>query len=159
MALSVTDVQGTKLYLAATTVATGTVTEIEAAILAGTQIGCLQAIGDITETKTVTEYTCISSDESTKSIGSKSLGNQELSTLFNALDTEGQSELRTMFAGNERRKLIIELTDMPSGGTNPTYIVYEIFISVQTHTLQKDNAVMYNATVEISSSPIVTDAA
>lgn len=157
MALPVTDVQGTKLHLVATSVATSDATEIKAAIAGGKQIGCLQSIGDVTMTRAVQEYTCIDSDDSTKSQGSVSLGNQELSTLFDAADTAGQQELIAMWDTQGRRKLIIELNDeiTPTTG-NPTYIVYEVFVSNVSLPLAKDSAVMYNATVEITSLPLLT---
>ena len=108
-------------------------------------------------TRAVQEYTCISSDESTKSQGSVSLGNQEISTLFNAADAAGQQDLIKAWDEKTRRILIIELNDQitPTTG-NPTYITYEVFPSGVAIPLQKDNAVMYNATIEISSLPEIT---
>lgn len=157
MALAVTDVQGTKLHLVATSVATTDAAAIATAISGGKQIGCLQSIGDITMSRAVQEYTCISSDDSTKSQGSITLGNQEISTLFNAADTAGQQDLIAMWDGKERRKLIIELNDeiTPTTG-NPTYIVYEVFVSNVSLPIAKDAAVLYNATLEISSLPAMT---
>lgn len=157
MSLAVTDVQGTKIYLAATTVATTTAVEIATAATGGKQIGCLQSIGDISMSRATQKYTCISSDESTKSQGSITLGNQEISTLFNAADVAGQQDLIAMWDGKERRKLIIELNDeiTPTTG-NPTYVVYEVFISSVSLPIAKDAAVMYNATLEISSMPQMT---
>ncbi len=152
--LPVTDVQGTKLYLVDTSVATSDATEIKAAITGGKQIGCLQSIGDITMSRAVQEYTCIDSDNSTKSQGSVSLGQQEISTLFDTADTAGQQELKSMWATQGRRKLIVELNDeiTPTTG-NPTYYVYEVFISNVSIPLAKDSAVMYNVTLELSSMP------
>lgn len=155
--MDVTDVQGTKLYLAATGTSVVDAAAIAAAIAAGKQIGCLQAIGDIGMTRAVQEYQCISSDESTKSAGSVSLGNQELSTLFNAADAAGQQDLIAMWDDKTRRILIIELNDQitPTTG-NPTYITYEIFPSGVTIPLAKDAAVLYNQVIEISSLPAMT---
>jgi len=157
MALPVTDVQGTKLYLVATGTDVSDAAAIVIAIAAGKQIGCLQAIGDISMTRAVQEYSCISSDEVSKSAGSVSLGNQELSTLFNAADAAGQEDLIAMWDDKERRILIIELDDQitPTTG-NPTYITYEIFPSGVTIPLAKDAAVLYNQVVEISSLPAMT---
>jgi len=157
MPLSVTDVQGTKLYLVATGTDVSDAAAIVIAIAAGKQIGCLQSIGDIGMTRAVQEYSCISSDDSSKSAGSISLGNQELSTLFNAADAAGQEDLIAMWDGKERRILIIELNDQitPTTG-NPTYITYEIFPSGVTIPLAKDAAVLYNQVVEISSLPAMT---
>lgn len=157
MALPVTDVQGTKIYLAATGTDVSDATAIATAISTAKQIGCLQSIGDITMSRNTQEYTCISSDESTKSQGSVTLGNQVIETLFNAADTAGQQDLIAMWDGKERRILIIELNDQitPTTG-NPTYITYEVFVSNVSMTMAKDSAVMYNATLELSSLPSMT---
>jgi len=157
MALPVTDVQGTKAYLVATGTDVSDAAAIVIAIAAGKQIGCLQSIGDITQSRAVQEYTCISSDESSKSQGSITLGNQEISTLFNAADAAGQEDLIAMWDGKERRTFIIELNDeiTPTTG-NPTYITYEVFISNVSMPIQKDAAVLYNATLELSSVPVLT---
>ena len=154
MAINVTDVQGTKLYLAAFGTDVSSVANIEAAIAAGDQIGCLQSIGTISETVNVQEYQCISSDESAKSIGTTSRGNFALSTLFNSADAAGQAELTAMWNTKTRRVLIIELND--DAGVSPTYVTFDIFLSSRDIGLEKDNAVMYDVTVEIASSVTIT---
>lgn len=152
--LKVTDVQGTKLYLAAADTDVSDVAAIQTAITGAKQIGCLQSIGDISMTRATNEYTCISSDNSTKSIGSTSLGNQEVSTLFNAADTEGQQDLIKAWDEKTRRIMIVEMNDQITESTgNPTYIVYRIFPSGVTIPMAKDSAVMYNQVVEIDSLP------
>jgi len=156
-AIPVTDVQGTKVYLAAIGTDVTDAAKIKTAITTAKQIGCLQSIGDISMTRAVQEYTCISSDNSTKSAGSVSLGNQEISTLFNAADTAGQQDMIKMWDEKTRRILIIEFNDQitPTTG-NPTYITYEVFPSGVTIPMAKDSAVMYNATLEMCSLPDIT---
>lgn len=151
MALPVTDVQGTQLYLVDTGVATSTPAELAAAVLAGKKIGCLQSIGAITMSKAVTEYTCIDSSDSTKSSGATSLGNRVISTLFDSQDTEGQQELINMWDNDLRKKLIMVLDD--NAGVSPTYITHEGFISNVEIQTEKDAAVMYDATYEMTSLP------
>jgi hypothetical protein len=155
--INVTDVQGTKLYLVAAGTSVTDAAAIATAITGGVQIGCLQSIGTISVTKNVNEYTCISENSSAKSVGSSSLGNFSLSTLFNAGDSAGQADLRSMWNDGSRRILIIELND--NGGTNPTYITFETFPSSQDIGIEKDNAVMYDMTMEIASTPAITLAA
>lgn len=155
--LKVTDVQGTKVYLVATTADVSTASAIATAKAAGKQIGCLQSIGDISMTRAVQEYSCISSDATSKSAGSVTLGNQEISTLFNAADTAGQQDLIKAWDEKTRRILIIEFNDQitPTTG-NPTYITYEVFPSGVTIPMAKDSAVLYNATLEMCSLPDIT---
>ena len=157
MALKVTDVQGTKVYLVATTADVSTAAKIATAKAAGKQIGCLQSIGDVSMTRAVQEYSCISSDATSKSAGSVTLGNQEISTLFNAADTAGQQDLIKAWDEKTRRILIIEFNDQitPTTG-NPTYITYEVFPSGVTIPMAKDSAVLYNATLEMCSLPDIT---
>jgi hypothetical protein len=160
MAIPITDSQLTKAYLVATSVATGTASELATAVTGGKQIGCLQDLGAITTSRAVQTYKCISSDEAVKSLGSIELPNISMNLLFDADDTTGQAELRTMYANKERRKMIIVLNDQitPTTG-NPTFITFEAAISSDGVTIAIDAAVMYNVTCEICSKPIMVMAA
>jgi hypothetical protein len=149
--ISVTDVQGTKFYLVDTTVSITTPTNAAAAVAAGEELVCVQSIGDIGWTAAVNEYSCIDSNATSKSRGSVSLGNQELSLLFNALDTGGQDLLRTMALSGERKQLVVVLND--NAGVSPTYFFYTVFLSGQTIPIAKDAAVLFNTTLEIASFP------
>lgn len=160
MALKPTDVQGTKAYLVATSVATGTATEIKTAVSGGKQITCLLEIGDINMgTRGTTEYSCIDQDSAFKSLGSISLASITPQLLFDATDTAGQQDLIAMWDTNTRRKLILALNDQitPTTG-NPTFIVFEAGISSPTIGIAKDSAVMYNPTIEIMTKPALTKA-
>lgn len=149
--ISVTDVQGTKFYLVDTTVSITTPTNAATAIAGGEELVCVQSIGDIGWTAVVNEYSCIDSNATSKSRGSVSLGNQELSLLFNALDTGGQDLLRTMALSGERKQLVVVLND--NAGVSPTYFFYTVFLSGQTIPIAKDAAVLFNTTLEIASFP------
>lgn len=156
--MTVTESQGTKAYLVATSVATSTASEIKTAISSAKQMLCLLDLGDISlGSKSVTEYSCMSEDSSYKSLGSVSLANVTPQLLFDAADTAGQDDLRDMWDNNTRRKLIIALNDQitPTTG-NPTFIVFESAISQPTIGIAKDNAVMFNPTLEITTKPIIT---
>lgn len=149
--ISVTNVQGTKFYLVDTTVSITTPTNAATAIAGGEELVCVQSIGDIGWTAAVNEYSCIDSNATSKSRGSVSLGNQELSLLFNALDTGGQDLLRTMALSGERKQLVVVLND--NAGVSPTYFFYTVFLSGQTIPIAKDAAVLFNTTLEIASFP------
>jgi hypothetical protein len=158
MSIKLTNTQGTKVYVCATAnTDVSDVTAIEAAIAAGSQIGCIQDLGAIGTTRQVNTYSCISEENALKSSGSLSLGNFTVSMLFNAADTAGQNELREIYAANENRTMIVALSD--DGGASPTYITFESFVSAQDLVLQKDNAVLLNSTCELASNPEFTDAA
>ena len=155
--MKVTEVQGTKLHLVATTVDVSDAAAIATAIAGAETLACIQEIGDISlGTKAVTEYSCISSDSSFKSLGSVTLGNISPSLLFDAADTAGQNDLQDMWDNNTRRILIVELDDQIT--TNPTYITFEAAISAPSLGIAKDSAVMYNPTIEICSKPAMIEA-
>lgn len=158
--MKVTETQGTKAYLVATTVATSTAAEITTAISGGKEILCLLDLGDISlGSRSVQEYTCMSEDSSYKSLGSISLANITPQLLFDAADAAGQADLRDMWDNGTRRKMIIVLDDQitPTTG-NPTSITFEAAVSNPTMGIAKDNAVMYNPTIEICTKPVIIDA-
>ena len=76
--------------------------------------------------------------------------------MFNAKDTAGQAELRSMYTDNTKREMIIELND--EGTTNPSYIVFTVGISNEAVSIAKDAAVIYKNTVEICSLPTLFEA-
>jgi len=147
--------QGSRLFVCATAnTAVADATEIATAVAAGKQVGCLQDLGSIGSTRSVQEYSCLSSDDTAKSSGSLSLGNIAVGMLFNSADTAGQGELRSIYADNKTRTFIVVLNDEITAGTgNPTYFTFEGFVSGQDIAIQKDNAVMMTSTVELGSNP------
>ena len=149
MPLATTDVQGVKVYIAAEGTAVSTPAEVTAAISGADQIGCIQSIGEIASSKNVQQYSCLSSDEISKSIGSLQLGNTQISLLSNYADAAGQATLRTMYTTNARKVFIIELND--NAGATATTITFNGALSGQAYPLEKDSAVMYNVTVEFTS--------
>lgn len=158
MALNVTETQGTKAYLVATSVSTVDAAAIATAISGGKEIACILDIGDISlGSKAVQEFSCMNTDETYKSLGSISLANIAPQLLYDAADVAGQDDLRDMWDNNTRRKLIIVLDDQitPTTG-NPTYVVFETAVSQPSLGVAKDNAVMYNPTLEITTKPILT---
>ena len=150
MSIVIVNSQGTKVYIcAAASTAVSDVAEIETAITAGKQIGCIQDLGGLGSSRSVQEYTCLSSDESAKSSGSKSQGNFTVSLLFNAADAAGQAELVTMYEGSQTRTMIIEFND--NAGVSPTYETFEGFVSSDEISAPKDGAVTLTNTIEIAS--------
>ena len=156
MAIDITNSQGTKVYLIAEGTDVSTAQKVATALATAKQVGCVQDIGELTSTRNVQEYSCLSSDETAKSLGSLKLGNLKIGMLFDSKDTAGQSEFRTMYNTNTKRICILELNDQvtPSTG-NPTYFTFEAGVSSIGTSITKDNAVLCNATVEIASVPVM----
>ena len=152
MAIPITDVQGTKVYLCAEGATVTTPANAATSIAAGKEVLFLQELGDISETKNVTTYAAISSNDTQKSIGSLSFGNFALNVLYDSADVKGQADMVDMWENDERRQIIIEMTD---GATTPTYVTFEVALSTQTMSFPKDGAVMYNNTAEQCSKRVV----
>lgn len=162
MGISVTNSQGTEVYVCAGNVAIASYSDFDDGSGGGAKasakaIGCVQDLGSINQTTNVQEYECLSSDDSTKILGTTKRGNFQVSMLFDALDTEGQAELRAMFTSKTGNTIVIQLNDKAT--TNPTIIVFDGLVSGQDITAQKDNAVMINSTVEIASTVSIINAA
>lgn len=158
--LKVTESQGTQAYLAAVGTSVANAAAIATATAGGAKINCLLDLGDISlGSRSTQEYTCMSSDASFKSLGSISLANITPQLLFDAADVAGQADLKDMWTNNTRRIMIIELNDQitPTTG-NPTYITFEVAVSNPTIGIAKDNAVMYNPTLEITTKPVIIEA-
>ena len=127
MGITTVDSQGTKVYLAPEGTDVADAAKIATAITGGKQIGCIQSLGEVSTSREVTEYACLSSNEIAKSLGSVKAGSLDISLLFDAADAAGQKDLRDMYEANERRVFIIALSD--SGTTSPTYITFDGAVS------------------------------
>jgi len=155
MPISVLDSQGTKVYIAPAGTALVTAVNVQTAYATAKLVGCIQDLGSITKTRNVQEYSCLSSDEVTKSLGSLSLGNITVGMLFDPTDVAGQKELKDMFSANTRREFIVGLSDAAfSATTSPTCFVFTGAVSSVEVSIQKNNAVMITATVEFASVPV-----
>lgn len=154
--MRITDVQGTKVFLAPQGTDVTTIAKIETALGTAKQVNCLQTIGDVAATRTTTDYSCISSDNVVTSLGSITYADQQLDVLFDADDITGKKDLIDAFENKERRQIIIVLSDKPNSnvGSSPTYITYEVAISAQSYTLAKDSAVMVTSTLKPSGKKV-----
>ena len=154
--MRITDVQGTKVFLAPQGTDVTTIAKIETALGTAKQVNCLQTIGDVAATRTTTDYSCISSDNVVTSLGSITYADQQLDVLFDADDVTGKKDLIDAFEGKQRRQIIIVLSDKPNSnvGSSPTYITYEVAISAQSYTLAKDSAVMVTSTLKPSGKKV-----
>lgn len=156
MAIPITDVQGTQVYLAAKGTSVTTAAEAATAISSAKKVAYFMELGDISETRTVTTYSPINATETQKAIGSLSSGNFTINMLYDAADTTGQADFVSMFEDNERRQIIIEMTD--DAGTSPSYVTFEIAVSAQPMSFPANGGVMYNSTVEQCSKRVVIKA-
>ena len=146
MAISILQSQGTMVYVIEDTSGVKTHTEI----LAGDAVGCPQSIGNLDETRGVTEYKCISSNDSAKAVGSISRGNIEIGLLLDPDDVTGQAALKSAFASGTTCVVGIELPDRLA--VSGTIYYFDAVVSGVSIGIEQDAAVTYTVTVEIASA-------
>ena len=149
MAINILDSQGTKVYVVSPVATFADCTAAVTAIHAGKLVGCPQTLGELSETREVTEYKCLSSNESAKALGAISRGSFEIGLLLDPTDTEGQTTLKAAFAANTEVIIGIELSD--TKGANGTILYFTASVSGVSTGIEQDAAVTYTVTLEISS--------
>lgn len=153
MAISLINSQGTKTYIVDIPASEwADCTAAVTAIQAGDEIGCPQSIGSLEETRGVTEYKCLNSDDTAKALGTVSRGNVEIGLLFDPDDTTGQAALKAAWAANSSFRIGIELSNKPDAGTNGTMFWFEGAISGISTGIVADEAVTYTVTIEVASA-------
>lgn len=126
----------------------------------GALVGCLQAIGNLEETRPVKEYGCLSTNETVKALGSITRGSLEVSVLLDPnATTDGQKTLVDAFASNADVAIVVELNNQitPTTG-NGTQYGFTARVSKVSKEFPADEAVMLNLTVEIASAIVITPA-
>ena len=146
MAISILNSQGTQVWVLVDT--SGVTTA--AALQAGALVGCPQSLGALEETRAVTEYKCLSSDESAKAVGAISRGNLVIGLLLDVDDAAGQAALKDAFASGSTAIVGIELPN--SLGANGTVYYFDALVSAVSTGIEMDAAITYEATVEIASA-------
>jgi len=150
------DSQGTKIWIVdQPATAWADCSAATTALLAGKQVGCPQSIGDITETRSVNEIKCLSSNASVKSLGAISRGSIAIDMLYDPDDAKGQAALRDAFVHATPIVIGIELSNnkTPSAATkkgNGTIYYFNALISGVTTGIAQDSAVVYKVTIEIA---------
>ena len=140
------DVQGTKTYiLAVPSTPWASCTAAATAILAGDEALCPQSLGDLARTRNITEYSCISSNDSRKSAGKISYSDFSIELLFDPEDAKGQ---KALYDAMENNTPIIIAMESPNKGTANGDIVWtEALVSGDTISYPVDGLVGYNVTM------------
>ena len=151
--IKVINSQGTKVYVVdVPTTAWADCTAAVAAIKAGKVVGCPQSLGEISETRSVTEYKCLSSNETAKALGAISRGSLEIGLLLDPTDAAGQKALKDAFANNTEVVVGIELPNQITASTgNGTVYWFKASVSGVSTGIAMDAAISYTVTLEISS--------
>ena len=146
------NVQGTKTWVADVP---GTPWADCAAAIAGLQAGaealCTQSLGDLTRTREITEYGCISSNSSFKSAGKMSYGDITIELLFDNDDTAGQAALLAAMENNTPVALGFEAddADVSAGptGASGTIVWTNALISGDTINYPTGGLIGYSVTL------------
>ena len=146
------NVQGTKTFiLDVPAAAFADCTEAITAIQGGAEALCPQSLGDLARTRAVTEYSCISSNDSSKSTGKLSYGDFTIELLFDPADAAGQTAL---FDAMEANTPIIIGMESPnadvsvgSTGASGDIVWTEALVSGDTMAFPVDGLVGYSVTL------------
>ena len=139
--MATTDSTGSEFYLVAANSVLATKANCTTAVATGKKIAKITGLGDLGGTRSVQEIKYLSNDDSEKSIGSVSYGNLPIETPFDAADTAGQTDMRTMFNDKSARILIIKNTD-----GNFSTLPVRCSAAIKTYAI--DEMVMFKGTLE-----------
>lgn len=144
MSIKVINSQGTQLYLVAPpTTPWVTCGDAIAALKAGKTIDCPQSLGEVAETRAVSEYKCLSSNESSKSLGAVSRAAFDVEVILNPDDRAGQMMLRDNFKNN---------TPLVMGiAYEGAMLYFNIAVSGVGTSIAQDTAITTKFTIEIAS--------
>ena len=143
--MKTTDVQGTKTYIL--DVPATAWTDCSAAITAiqsGAEALCPQSLGDLTRSRNVTEYSCISSNDSRKSTGKITYGDFTIELLFDPSDAAGQ---KALYDAMENNTPIILAMESPATTGNGDIVWTEALVSGDSISYPVDGLVGYSVTL------------
>ena len=144
------DVQGTKVYIVSPVPDTdyADCTAASTAILAGKEALCPQSLGELTRTREITEYGCISSNESVKATGKMSYGDFSMELLFDPTDAAGQKELFDAMENNTPIILGVVAPDSDGkAGSVGSFIWTKAMISGDGMAFPANGLMGYNVTL------------
>jgi len=144
------NVQGTKTYiLPVPSTPWADCTAAITAIQAGAEALCPQSLGDLTRSRPVTEYSCISSNDSRKSTGKISYGDFSMELLFDPTDAAGQKALFDAMENNTPIILGLESPNKDAGFSdgNGDIIWTEALVSGDGISFPADGLVGYSITL------------
>lgn len=148
MAIALINSQNLTMMIESTTIPSGT--PVYSDFATADEVGCPQSIGTIEETRAVTEYKCMSSNESAKALGSIERGNLEIGLLFDPADAAGQAALKQAFIDNPVDGVLIGI-ELDNGIVSGTTFAFIGRISGVSVGIEQDAAITYTVTVEIAS--------
>ena len=136
-----TNVQGTKVLIAAKPAQEwADCAAVKAGLHAGVEVLCPQSLGDLTRTRTMSENSCVSSNDSVKAAGKMSYADFQMELLFDMNDIDGQKKLLEAFESN--KPVMVGLVAI-----NGDIIFTEALISGDGMAYPTDGLIGYNVTI------------
>ncbi len=147
-----TNVQGTKVFiLPVPTTPFADCAAASLAILAGDEALCPQSLGELTRTRAITEYSCISNNSSVKAAGKISYGDFSMELLYDQADAAGQKVLFDAFEANTPViiGLVADDADVSVGPTGAagSLVWTEATVSGDGIAFPNDGLMQYNITI------------
>ena len=143
MPISVLNSKGSEIYIIPRTNFSNC-TSATSTILAGVMVNCPQSLGELTETRDMQEYKCMSDNNTYKSLGSISRGSFDIDMILDVAGVSGQQVIRQAFRDNTPLTIGIKLPD-------DTLYYFDASISGVSSGFEVDEAIGYTTTIEISS--------
>jgi len=137
--------QGTTVYVGAYTGPYADCPTAMTKIRALDKVECPQTLGDLSESRSVNETKCLSSNESVKALGAISRQSMTIDMLLDPKNVKGQKVLRESFKNNSELIVGVEI------GKN-TIEYFTSNVSSAGTGLSPDGAVTYKVVLEISSA-------
>ena len=118
---------------------------------------CLLTLGDYSQERGKTEYSCMSSNSSTVGLGSITRAPLEMTTLYNEDTADGQALLAAAFATNTEIEVAIEFDNAitPTTGTGTT-LAGMFGVSKYIASFPKDGKIGAAFTLEFIGAPTLT---
>jgi len=126
----------------------------------GTDIGRLEALGDIKFARNTKEYAALNKDELIIAAGKVQAGDFTVKVIMDQADTGAQKALRDAVKNATTVQFEIELNDKPANGTNGTKFTWEgAVVYDETITPEEDGFLVSTFSLKTPGFPTVTAAA
>lgn len=120
-------------------------------------MGCLISLGDYAQKRNVTDYECMSSNETTSGLGSIKRDPMEFSALYVEAAADAQQKLKAAFTANTQIEVTIEFDN--SKGANGTQLTGNMQVSEYVSGFPKDGKITVTFSLVWVSTPVLTEAA
>ncbi len=122
------------------------------------ELQCVLTLGEYSQERNKTEYSCMGTNESSVGLGSITRAPLEITTLYNEDSSDGQALLKDAFRSNADIEVLIEFDNpkMPTG--RGTILLGNFGISSHVMPFPKDGKIGADFTLEFVTEPLLIQA-